>query len=417
MIQKILLIISRIIVGLVFVFSGFVKAIDPWGTTYKIQDYLEAMGEWATQFSDFAFFVSVCLAALELTVGLGLLFNFKVKANGILAALMMVFMTPLTLWIALKNPVSDCGCFGDALVISNWATFWKNIVLSVLIAVIVVVAFKTGHKSKFSAPCQWIIECFSFFFSVAMSAYCYHSLPIVDFRPYKIGTDIEASMDIPDDAEPDAYETKLIYSKNGVQKEFTMDNYPKDDSTWVFVDQISTLVKKGYVPPIHDFTMDTEDGDITDDVLDNEGYTFLIVSYDLSLANMSEMTRQKLTLLSAYAQTNEYDIYLMTASTDDVIADFREQVNRNIPIVLTDKITLKTIVRYNPGVVLIKNGVILNKWSMPNLPVFNKKLDNSKLGIKADPKTENKVVVAFLIWLLPVLLLMVMDRRLNRGRD
>lgn len=413
--------ISRILVGLVFSFSGFVKVIDPWGTAYKIQDYMTAMAEQLqclnpvfSLVSEYAFVCSLILAAVEMTIGLNLVIANRVRQNAFIAALFMLFMTPLTLWIALKNPVHDCGCFGDALVISNWATFWKNIVLVILISLIFI--FIKSFHSHTSKTCQWIIEFFTLVFALCLGMYCYRMLPIVDFRPYHIGADIKKGMEIPDDAESDVYDTKLIYEKNGVQKEFTIDNYPKDTS-WHFVDQTSVLIKQGYVPPIHDFTIETEDGDVTEEFLDNEGYSFLIISYDLSKAHFSDVAKRKLTNINSFAIKNGYGVYLLTASVPDDIQKFRDNVNRDIPIGLTDKITLKTIVRYNPGVLLVKNSVILNKWPLPDVPDFRKPLSATELGIKADNKQKQKVLYSLLIWLIPVLLVSIMDIKLNRGVD
>ncbi|MBO7338372.1 MAG: DoxX family protein [Paludibacteraceae bacterium] len=415
-VKRIVFLISKFIVGAVFTFSGFVKIIDPWGTTYKIQDYLEAMGEFFMNFSSFAFIASVALATIELVVGVNLLIGIRVRQNAFVAALLMLLMTPLTLWIAIENPVHDCGCFGDAIVLDNWTTFWKNVVLIALI--VLIFAFLKTYRCRLTKTCQWIIEGFTVLFAIGLAGYCYCSLPIVDFRPYHIGADIRKGMEIPDDAEQDVYDTKLIYEKNGEQKEFTIDNYPANDSTWHFVDQKSVLVKQGYVPPIHDFTIDTEDdGDVTEEFLEDKGYSFLVISYDLSMVNFTDMKREKLVALNSYALKNGYNMYLLTASVEEDIQKFRETVSPDIVIGLTDKITLKTIIRYNPGVVLVKDGVVINKWPLPDMPEFNTPLEKSKYGIVAPTHERRDVIIALLIWLIPVLLLSVMDLKLNRGRD
>lgn len=415
-VKKIVFLIARLAVGAVFTFSGFVKIIDPWGTAYKIQDYLEAMGEFFMNFSSFAFAASVILATVELAVGANLFFGIRVRQNAFVAAVLMLFMTPLTLWIAIENPVHDCGCFGDAVVISNWATFWKNVVLVVLIALIFI--FLKTYRCRLTKTCQWIIEGFTVLCALGLAGYCYRTLPIVDFRPYHISADIRKGMEIPEDAEQDVYDTKLIYEKNGVQKEFTIDNYPANDSTWHFVDQNSVLVKQGYVPPIHDFTIDTEDdGDVTEEFLDDKGYTFLIISYDLSKVNFNDQKRRKITDLNAFALKNGYSLYLLTASVDEDIQNFRKTVSQDVVVGLTDKITLKTIIRYNPGVVLVKDGVIINKWPLPDVPDFKEPLEKSKYGIVAPAHEHRNVLVVLLIWLIPVLVLSVMDLKLNRGRD
>ena len=226
---NILLSVARILLGLVFVFSGFVKAIDPLGFTYKIEDYLRAFGGVFEQFSVVAFGVAVALSTLELLIGLNLIFKVKLKLSILLALLFMAVMTPLTLYIALKNPVSDCGCFGDALVISNWATFYKNIVLTALAVLLLI--FYNKIRPLFVPRIQTVLLVCFIGVGISLSVYCYRHLPIIDFRPYKIGVNIPNAMVVPQDAIPDKYSTTFIYKKDGVEKEFTLENYPKGDST------------------------------------------------------------------------------------------------------------------------------------------------------------------------------------------
>jgi uncharacterized membrane protein YphA (DoxX/SURF4 family) len=266
---KIGLPIARVLLGAVFIFSGFVKAIDPLGSTYKIQDYLRAFGSPFDSLVGLAFAAAVLLSTLELVIGLSLVFNTHTKKAAFLALGFMLVMTPLTLYIALTNPVSDCGCFGDALVISNWATFYKNIVLSAL--AITLLIFRKRLKPIISIYRQSLAVAIFFGMGLVISIYSYRHLPFIDFLPYKIGVNIPASMVIPENAISNEYATTFIYAKNGIQKEFTLDNYPKGDPSWVFVDQKSILVKKGYEPPIHDFSiLNSQMEDITEDVLYND---------------------------------------------------------------------------------------------------------------------------------------------------
>lgn len=413
-VKRILYYIARILVGLTFTFSGFVKAIDPWGTAYKIGDYLEAMGEFMVSFQDFALFASFILCALELTIGLSLLFGLRVRVTMIGAALVLLFMTPLTLWIALENPVQDCGCFGDALILDNWTTFWKNIVLCVLIAFVIIL-----RKSQFvnnSAWAQWIAIFYTLAFSFGLSAHSYHSLPIIDFRPYHIGANINKGMEIPEGAPQDEFEIQLIYDSAGIQRQFSIDNFP-NDSNWRFVDQKSVLVKKGFVPPIHDFTIEVDGEDITQDVLADPHYSFLIISWDITKGNFGEKNTEKIKQLSAFAQKNSYPVYFMTASVNDDIEALKKKIGTDLTIAKTDKITLKTIVRYNPGVVLIQDGNIVNKWSMRTLPEFHQPLEGATLGTQPQQHTKRNVFFAFLIWFLPVLLLVTIDKQFHRRQD
>lgn len=415
-VKKGIVIVVRILLGLVFVFSGFSKLVDPLGSTYKIQDYLAAMG--LDFFAPIALVVGIALATFEFTLGICLLLGINMKSTSILTILMMCFMTPLTLWIALKNPVSDCGCFGDALVITNWQTFWKNIVL---LSLAVLLFIWRKHSPKlFSYRTDWLISICAGAFSILLSLYCLANLPIIDFRPYKNGTNIIESMEVPDGAEEDEFETTLVYEKNGEQKEFTLENYPKDDTSWTFVDSKNVLIKKGYEPPIHDFSLEHPDmGDITDDVLQNEGYTFLMVCYRVEKANTNK--RKEINNIYEFAQENGYGFYCMTATglETEEMREFKNEMEwgkggEGYPFVNSDEITLKTIVRSNPGLVLIKDGVVINKWSNKNMPTFTEPLENSPRGMVQKANEWKVVFKSMIAFLLTIALVFAMDAIISK---
>ncbi|MBO7606889.1 MAG: DoxX family protein [Paludibacteraceae bacterium] len=406
---------ARILLGLVFVFSGYVKAVDPLGSTYKIQDYMAAMG--LDFFAPIALVIGIALAAFEFLIGVCLVLGTNLKSTSILAFVMMCFMTPLTLWIAIADPVTDCGCFGDALVISNWQTFWKNIVLLAL--TILVYKWKEYSPKLFSNRTEWLIAICAGTFSILLSIYCYFNLPIIDFRPYKNGTDIIKAMEVPEGAEEDEFETILVYEKDGEQKEFSLDNYPKDDNSWTFVDSKHKLIKKGFEPPIHDFTMEhPDDGDITEEVLNKKGYTFLMVCYRVEKALTNK--RKEINNIYQYAQQNGYDFYCMTATglETDEMKEFKTEMGYSAeggyPIVNTDEITLKTIVRSNPGLVLLKDGVVVNKWSNKNLPKFEKPLDQSEMGKVQEPNEWGMVTMSVLGFLAVLALVFAIDWIISR---
>jgi len=276
-------------------------------------------------------------------------------------------MTPLTLYLAIANPVSDCGCFGDALVITNWQTFYKNLILDALLVLILV--FASEDRPIFSNWASYIIMLIPVLSCLGLELYCYNHLPIIDFRPYKVGNNLPSLMVIPDDAPSDEYNISFIYEKDGVQKEFNLENYPAEDSTWTFVSQNSVLIKRGYVPPIHDFSVQTEDGDITDLILENEGYTFLLISSKLEKADLS---RQKdINALYDYINSKNISFYCLTSSFNDDVEAFKTTNNVKYPIGATDEITLKTIIRSNPGLVLLKAGNVVAKWHYNDLPTKN----------------------------------------------
>jgi uncharacterized membrane protein YphA (DoxX/SURF4 family) len=361
-----ILLIARIIFGLVFLFSGFVKAVDPLGTAYKISDYLEAFSLTSLDF--LAFPASLLLIATEFTIGFNILFNIHLKASTWVASLFMLIMTPVTLYLAISNPISDCGCFGDAIVMTNWQTFYKNVVLCIILAIIALLQSQTRPwLSNFGAS---IVTLIPILISFGISIYCYNLLPIIDFRPYKIGNNIIEGMQIPEDAPLDKYETTFFYEKDGVEQAFTLDNYPAEDSTWTFIRQESKLIEQGFVPPIHDFSIITEDGDITDLVLEDAGYTLLVISHKVEKASTKNIKCVKSTIANA-KKAGAKVIWLTSSYTDD-IDNFKYEYEINDTFGATDDITLKTIVRSNPGLVLIKDATVIEKWHHNSLPTKDK---------------------------------------------
>ena len=361
-----ILLIARIIFGLVFLFSGFVKAVDPLGTAYKISDYLEAFSLTSLDF--LAFPASLLLIATEFTIGFNILFNVHLKACTWIASLFMLVMTPITLYLAISNPISDCGCFGDAIVMTNWQTFYKNVVLCIILAIIALLQNQT--RPWLSNWGAWIVTLVPILISFGISIYCYNLLPIIDFRPYKIGNNIIEGMQIPEDAPLDKYETTFFYEKNGIEQAFTLDNYPAEDSTWTFVRQESKLIEQGFVPPIHDFSIITEDGDITDLVLEDAGYTLLVISHKVEKASTKNIKCVKSTI--ANAKKAGAKVIWLTSSYSDDIEKFKSEYGINDTFGATDDITLKTIVRSNPGLVLIKDATMIEKWHHNSLPTKDK---------------------------------------------
>ncbi|MBR0064295.1 MAG: DoxX family protein [Paludibacteraceae bacterium] len=361
--------VARTLLALTFIFSGFVKAVDPLGTVYKIEDYLKAFGGLFTDLLPLAGTAAVCLIAAEWLLGICMLFNIRTNWTAWLSLLFYLVMTPLTLWIALTNPVSDCGCFGDALVLTNWQTFWKNIVL--LCLVIVLLVCRKAIPQTFSWWAELVIALLALVSGGVIMGYSYTHLPPLDFRPYKIGNNIPALMEIPEDAEPDVYETTLIYEKDGVQQEFTLENYPKGDSTWTFVDQRSVLVKKGYEAPIHDFEILTmEFDDITYDVLESEEPVTLVTMYDLHKTDRKQT--DKLLRLYADCTLHGEKCYFLTGSGEDDIYAFAEEIGMDAETAeqvfcTIDPVTLKTIVRANPGMFVVQNGTVIAKHNLRNM--------------------------------------------------
>ena len=353
--------VARTLLAVTFLFSGFVKAVDPLGTVYKIEDYLKAFGGFFTDLLPLAGAAAVCLILVEWLLGVCMLCNIRTKMTSWIALAFYLFMTPLTLWIALTNPVSDCGCFGDALVLTNWQTFWKNIVF--LSLVIVLLVCRKAIPQTFSWWAELCIAILGAGAAAGIMGYSYTHLPPLDFRPYKVGNNIPELMEVPEDAEPDVYETTLIYEKDGVQQEFTLENYPKGDPEWTFVDQKSVLVKKGFEPPIHDFEIMTmEFEDITYDILESEDPVTLITMYDLEKADLKQIDKVK-------EMVEERQLcYILTGSGEAEIEEFcmDHQIDMNV-FCSIDPVTLKTIVRANPGMFVVQNGTIIEKHNLKQL--------------------------------------------------
>lgn len=367
--KRIFFIVFRLLFGAVFMFSGFVKGVDPLGTMYKIQDYLEVWHFGGLY--HLAFIASLALSAIEFTIGFTMFFGIRVKIFAYLGLAFMLIMTPLTLWIALKNPVTDCGCFGDALVISNTATFLKNVVL--LTIILFIFCWRHIFRPWVSPLPSWLITAVAFSGMVLISILAVNHLPMIDFRPYKIGSDIKANMQIPANAPEPQYKVSLVYEKNGIKKNFTMQNCPYNDSTWHFVSQKSVLIKKGYIPPIHDFTITTQDGDdITDSVLASQNITFIAVMYDLKLTDTAYI--QDVARLCDYVRQNGCLFYALTASDWGSISQFESKYQTPYQFCTTDPITLKTIVRANPGIFVLKSGVVIDKWNVTDQKQALKKL-------------------------------------------
>ena len=401
--------VSRFLLAATFIFSGFVKAIDPLGTLYKITDYLEAMHIAAYVPDYITLVVSILLSAIEFSLGILLLFAIRRRLVSKITILFISIMTIITLWIALTNPVSDCGCFGDAVKLTNWQTFFKNIIL--LGAAITISIYPLRMVRFISKSNQWIVINYTVVFILFVSGQSLYGLPLFDFRPYHIGANIKKGMEIPANAKKPQFETTFIMEKNGQRKEFTTDNYP--DSTWTFVDSKTIQTSEGYAPPIHDFSIQrTGDGeDITEDILDNKGYTFLLISPHLEVADDSQL--DQINQIYEYCQDNSYRFYCLTASAGKAIDRWRDITGAEYPFCNTDETTLKTIIRSNPGLVLIKNGTIIRKWSHNSLPdeqQLSKRLEKSEIGAMPQNSVPGKILKIVLWFILPLLLLTLADR-------
>ena len=407
MAKKIAVNICRALIALTFVFSGFVKAVDPIGTQYKIHDYLSAWGLDAWNADWLTLTASIALSTAEFFIGMMLLFAIQRRVVSRLALMLMTAMTILTLWIYISDPVSDCGCFGDAITLTNGQTLAKNIVLTA--AAIIMAIWPLEMARLIRKNTQWIVINYTVVFILAVSGYSLYYLPQFDFRPYHVGADIKKGMEIPEGAEQPEFVTSFILEKDGQRKEFSLEEYP--DSTWTFIDSRTVQTKKGDVPPIHDFSITTVDEgeDITEEIVADKGYSLLLVSPHLEQAD--DIHFDEINRLYDYTKQHGYRFLCLTASTEEAIGRWKDRTGAEYQFANTDETTLKTIIRSNPGLVLLHNGSIKGKWShnaLPDVSPQTPKIEQG--GLRGNDRSDTSMAVVMILWfIVPLTLLTIAD--------
>lgn len=358
---------ARTLLGLVFIFSGFVKAVDPLGSMYKFDDYFQAFGmEWLAPASLILGFALFCS---EFIIGFCFLFNVKIKFFSWVMLLYMTFFTVLTVILAITNPVSDCGCFGDALIMTNWETFFKNVAL--MIFTLIVFWSRKKNKNRFPNVTQYGIALIGFAIILWISVYCYRHLPLLDFMPWKIGNRIsEKVVDTPEIAD-----IKLVYKHKitGETFKYTSKTLPWQDTAFYnkleFVDQEKTIIQEYKPAPIHDFMVD----DINKvnhnaEIIGNPGFQFILVSHDIAEAEKSVFP--VLNVFYEQCQKDTIGFAALCGSDYLTIDKFRSDTKAAYEFYTVDETALKSVVRSNPGLVLLKNGVVLDKWAWRDLPDY-----------------------------------------------
>ena len=407
MAKKIAVNLCRALVALTFVFSGFVKAVDPIGTQYKIHDYLSAWGMDAWNADWLTLTASIALSTAEFFIGMMLLFAIQRRLISRMALMVMAVMTALTVWIYVSDPVSDCGCFGDAITLTNGQTLAKNIVLAAAAAVIALWPLEMPRLVR--KGIQWIVINYTVVFILAVSGYSLYFLPQFDFRPYHVGADIKKGMEIPEGAEQPEFVTTFILEKDGQRKEFSLEEYP--DSTWTFIDSRTVQTKKGYVPPIHDFSITTagEGDDLTEEIVADKGYTLLLVSPHLEQAD--DIHFDEINRLYDYSKRYGYRFLCLTASSEEAIGRWKDRTGAEYRFANTDETTLKTIIRSNPGLVLLHNGRVEGKWSHNALPDVDPQTPRIEQGgLDGNSRSDTSMAVVMILWfVVPLTLLTVAD--------
>lgn len=393
--------VVRLALSLTFLFSGSVKLIDPRGTQYKIEDYCTAFGIGGLLPESMPLALSCMLAVAEFLIAIHLLFGMHRRFASSLAVSFMLIMTPLTLYLALKNPVSDCGCFGDALVLSNWQTFWKNVLL--LVCSCLALRYYRWMPRFVTRKNQWMVALYSFVFACLFMGYNLWHLPLIDFRPYHVGADIRRAW-YDDQQQTGQFQTTFIMEKDGVQQEFSIEDYP--DSTWTLIDTRTIQTESAKRSGVGDlFIQDAQSGeDITEQVLLSKGYTFLLVAPYLEKANDGVMG--ELLSLYDYSMKSGHNFYCLTSSCEQAIENWKEMTGAEYPFCLVDAIVLKTMIRSNPGLMLLKDGKVVGKWPSTALP-WPKQLEQQ---LEQEPNSTGERVAGILSWyILPLLLFMLID--------
>ena len=354
--KNVLVQFSRIFVGLLFIISGLIKLNDPVGFSYKLTEYFGETVLNLPFFIPYALVIAVSIVIFETVLGFMLLIGFKPKFTVWSLLLMIVFFTFLTFYSAYFNKVTDCGCFGDALKLSPWQSFTKDVVLLFFIVILFInrrmirPLFNGNFRNALVSLC--IVLC------IYMGYYVLNHLPLKDFRAYKTGTNITQAMSIPEGAPKSVVEMKFIYKVNGVNKEFTDKNLAEIPAGATFVDRIDHVVTEGYKPPIHDFSMEKDGSDYKDELL-AEPKLLMFVMYDLQKSDKKGIA--KLEKLHQQAKKKGFKVIAMTASSENEIAKAKKEFGCTFDFYFCDAITLKTIERANPSIVVLEKGTIKQK--------------------------------------------------------
>lgn len=378
--MKYFLWLLRIIVGVLFIFSGLIKANDPSGLSYKMNEFFDVwnMGGW----KDYSLSLSVLMIGFEIIAGVGVLLGAAFRVFSFLLLLLTAFFTFLTAYVYLPHEfhslltafpkffphlIEECGCFGDCIKISNAETFWKDVIL--LIFVIILFVYRKKTQPVFKGKTTFAIMTVTVVFAFAAQWKTLNYLPVYDCLAYKAGNNIWTKMQAPPGSTPDVYKNVMTYEKDGVKKDFDETNYPWQDTTWKFVDNKPVLIKKGNADPeIKDFVLNDYDGnELTESILKEPGYTFFLFLRDVKKASKENIDRLQ-TLVTKANQLNIPFYILSSSSKTDADKFAAEYKLQGAQWLIIDGTVSKTAMRTNPGLMLLKDGTIQNKWSFKSYP-------------------------------------------------
>ncbi|MCW2118853.1 BT_3928 family protein [Flavobacterium sp. 7A] len=347
---------SRIFVGVLFIISGLIKLNDPLGFSYKLGEYF---GEHVFNMPfliPYTLALALFIVILEVVLGVFLLIGYQAKWTIWILLIMIIKFSFLTFYSAYFDVVKDCGCFGDALHLTPWESFTKDIVL--LFFILILTFNRKLIKPLFGNKIQTVLAFASFALAAMFGYHVLNHLPLIDFRPYQVGTNIQKGMEVPTDAPKSVVEMVFIYKVNGVLTEFTEKDLMNIPEGATFVDRKDKVITEGYVPPIHDFTMVKEGSDYKEEFL-YVPKVMIFVAYDLPNASPEGMTALK--SLTTEAKAKGYTVIAMTASTPEQIAATQKKYKFDFEFYFCDGTTLKTIERANPSIVILNQGTITQK--------------------------------------------------------
>ena len=370
---------GRILVGGLFIFSGFIKANDPLGFRYKLKEYFEVFQNdtglaFFEYFGAIALPLAILICASEMILGLMLLLGYRIELTLWLLLAQIVFFTFLTFYSACYNKVTHCGCFGDFLKLKPWESFWKDIALMILITLLF--AGKENIRPVFTNFVLGALVILGIVLSVSFPVYAYRNLPPLDFRAYAPGMNIRENMKFPPTYSPAVIETGFMYEnlKTGEKKHFTMENYPWQDTlNWKWFATDNVVIKDAVdAPKITDFKVTGADGsDRTDSVLNHKAYSFWIIMHQLAKTEDNEELMNQLNDFYKLASDAHIEVVAMTSSSAQEIDAFKHKHNALYDFVTVDDIVLKTMIRSNPGLMLMKEGTVIMNWHYNNFPGFS----------------------------------------------
>lgn len=393
--------VCRFLLAFTFVISGFVKAVDPVGNSYKIEEYINALlGASLSEASHLPIYLSIMQSSFEFLLGTCLLWGVRRKFVSVLSLFTLLIFTIITFYIAVYNPIQECGCFGDFIYLTNWQSLYKNLLL--LFCSIIVFFNVKKQMRLFPSQAGWWISLYSLLYVFAIASYSTFYLPVIDKGNYRVGTDIAKELE---EMKASDAQQEYIFEKNGIYKTFKLDSYP--DSTWHFVREKEKRKKPIDTHLVNFAIFDySSNMDLTDSLLYDKTYNFWLIVPKLRVMDDSSIDR--INDIQDFCQKYKYPFYVLTSSGEEEHKAWSEEEGVNVPIYHVDESVLKSIVRSNPGLIVVKKGVILNKWGNNNLPntedlgslmrnVDSSEINTDNLGIS--------IVKYLLLYIIPIFIL------------